>query len=213
MKSVSSFAKAILLLAMSSWTLVSQAQTPSSTASASVQASVTGSTVASASQEGLLGRSNLVFVVRHAIAPGTGDPPEFRLGDCSTQRNLSQDGIRQAQELGKRLKSNGMAPTSIWSSQWCRAMDTANNLGLGPVTPLPALNSFFSAPQRGTSQMKDLERFLAGLDPSKGPYVMVTHQVVITTLTGVFPSSGEGVWLKLTGDKNKPWVIQPLSIF
>jgi len=61
--------------------------------------------------------------------------------------------------------------------------------------------------------MRELERFLAGLDPTKGPYVMVTHQVVITTLTGVFPGSGEGVWLKLTGDKNKPWVIQPLSIF
>lgn len=198
---------------MSSWTLVAQAQAPSNTTSSTGQASVTSSTIAPPSQERLHGRSNLVFVVRHAIAPGTGDPPGFRVGDCSTQRNLSQDGVRQAQELGRRLKSNGVIPTSIWSSQWCRAMDTANNLGLGPVTPLPALNSFFSSPQRGPAQMQELERFLAGLDPSQGPYVMVTHQVVITTLTGVYPGSGEGVWLKLTGDKNKPWVIQPLSIF
>lgn len=213
MKSSLSFAKAVLLLVISSWTLVSQAQTPSNTTNSPGQASVPGSTAASPPKDGVHTRSNLVLILRHAIAPGTGDPPGLRLGDCSTQRNLSQDGVRQAQEIGRRMKSNGVIPTSIWSSQWCRAMDTASNIALGPVTPLPALNSFFSAPQRKSEQMQELERFLASLDPSKGPYVMVTHQVVITSLTGVFPGSGEGVWLKLTGDKNKPWVIQSGSIF
>jgi phosphohistidine phosphatase SixA len=157
--------------------------------------------------------NNLVFILRHAIAPGTGDPAGFRIGDCSTQRNLSQEGMRQAQEIGKRLKALRMTPSSIWSSEWCRAIETAKNLGLGPAIPLPALNSFFAMPEKGPSQMQELQRFLARLDPTKGPYVMVTHQVVVTTLTGVFPGSGEGVWLKLTGDKAKPWVIQPMAGF
>ena len=158
-------------------------------------------------------RTDLVFIMRHAIAPGTGDPPGFRIGDCSTQRNLSKDGIRQAKEIGNRLKSKGIFPAAIWSSEWCRAIDTATNMGLGPVKPLPALNSFFTRQQHEPAQMQQLERFLADLDPAKGPYVLVTHQVVITSLTGVFPGSGEGVWLRLTGDKNKPWALQPGLIF
>ena len=139
MKSSLSFAKAVLLLVMSSWTLVSPAQSLSNNTASPGQALGPGSSAASPAKEGIHARSNLVFIMRHAIAPGTGDPPGLRLGDCSTQRNLSQDGVLQAQEIGRRLKSNGVIPTSIWSSQWCRAMDTAINLGLGPVTPLPAL--------------------------------------------------------------------------
>lgn len=154
-----------------------------------------------------------VLIVRHAIAPGTGDPPGFRIGDCSTQRNLSKDGVLQAQEMGKRLKALGVTPTTIWASEWCRAIDTAQHLGLGPVTTLPELNSFFAKPGQGSPQMRMLEQLLAKLDPTKGPYIMVTHQVVITSLTGVFPGSGEGVWLKLTGDKARPWIVQPVTGF
>lgn len=155
--------------------------------------------------------SNLVYMIRHALAPGAGDPAGFRLGDCATQRNLSGDGIRQAKEIGNRLKSLGVIPSSIWSSEWCRAIDTATNLGLGPVKTLPALNSFFARPGLGPSQMQQLKEFLAKLDPSKGPYIMVTHQVVITDLTGVFPGSGEGVWLKLTADPSRPWIIHSMT--
>lgn len=195
------------------WPFVLGAQTPQSALPIPTQTPPSSAASASASHDPYHPRTSLVFVMRHAIAPGTGDPPGFRLGDCSTQRNLSKDGIRQAEKIGKDLKSIGIQPTSIWSSQWCRAFDTATNMGLGPVTPLPALNSFFTRQQHEPEQMRQLEHFLANLDPAKGPYVLVTHQVVITSLTGVFPGSGEGVWLRLTGDKNKPWVIQPLANF
>ena len=199
-----------LILVMLSWSKLARGQGQDTNRLSAVSATATSTAAASSAStyKALPTPASLVFIMRHAIAPGTGDPPGFRLDDCATQRNLSNEGIRQAQDIGKRLNANGMAPSTIWSSQWCRALDTANNLGLGPVKPLPALNSFFSQPGQGAEQMKTLERFIADLDPAKGPYIMVTHQVVVTTLTGVFPASGEGVWIRLTGDRKKPWVVQ-----
>jgi broad specificity phosphatase PhoE len=64
-------------------------------------------------------------LLRHAIAPGTGDPPGFTLGDCDTQRNLSAEGRAQAERIGARLRENGIAAARVLSSQWCRCLDTA----------------------------------------------------------------------------------------
>ncbi|MFN3400943.1 MAG: histidine phosphatase family protein, partial [Ferrovibrio sp.] len=80
-----------------------------------------------------------VALMRHAEAPGTGDPAGFRLDDCSTQRNLSAEGRAQAARLGERFRSNGIAGAEIRSSAWCRGRDTATGLGLGPVQIAPSL--------------------------------------------------------------------------
>lgn len=139
-----------------------------------------------------------VVVMRHALAPGTGDPPEFRLGECGTQRNLSDDGRRQAVRIGQRLRENGIREAEVFSSQWCRCLETARLLQLGTVTELPALNSFFRRYERKERQTRELREWLAARDLGE-PLVLVTHQVNITALTGVYPGSGEMVVLRRTG--------------
>jgi phosphohistidine phosphatase SixA len=131
-------------------------------------------------------------LLRHAIAPGTGDPPTFKLGDCSTQRNLSAAGRQQAWRIGAAFRHHGVKVDKVYTSQWCRCQDTAELLGLGPVEPLPLLNSFFENRSAGKAQTAALENFLTRASFS-GVVIMVTHQVNITALTGVYPSSGEAV--------------------
>ncbi len=138
----------------------------------------------------LVGQAEHVILLRHARAPGTGDPPNFRLGDCSTQRNLSKAGRDQASRIGARLRAAGLASTTVYSSQWCRCQETARNLGVGPVVELPALNSFFSFPGWESDQTRALRAWIASADLSR-PVVLVTHQVNITALTGVVPAEGE----------------------
>ncbi len=141
---------------------------------------------------------NVVVVLRHASAPGVGDPPGFRLADCATQRNLDARGREQAVRLGASWKAAGFRPTQVWSSAWCRCQDTARLIGLGPVQVQPLLNSFFGADaQRRDAQVAQLSRLIDGLDPRGGPYLMVTHQVVITALTGHGADSGGGVVIEL----------------
>lgn len=140
-----------------------------------------------------------VVLLRHALAPGTGDPPEFKLGDCNTQRNLSPVGREQARQIGDRLRALGLANAPVFTSQWCRCRDTARLLGLTPPSALPALNSFFGRSERRDEQMAALGRFLAG--HRRGPtVVLVTHQVVITAATDVFPASGEAVVARILED-------------
>jgi len=140
-----------------------------------------------------------IAIMRHALAPGGGDPANFTLDDCSTQRNLSEAGRRQARRTGDFLRSVGVEQARVFSSQWCRCLDTAELLDLGPVEPLPALNSFFRDRERGPEQTQALREKIAGMDLSQ-PVVMVTHQVNITSLTSVFPSSGEIVVLRRLDD-------------
>ncbi len=129
-------------------------------------------------------------IMRHAIAPGTGDPANFKIGDCSTQRNLSAAGRRQAALIGKQFRTNGIQTARVRSSQWCRCTETAELLSLGPVEPLPVLNSFFQRFEREARQTKRLKEWLDHQDLT-GTLVLVTHQVNITALTNVFPASGE----------------------
>jgi broad specificity phosphatase PhoE len=133
-----------------------------------------------------------VALLRHAEAPGTGDPAGFRLEDCATQRNLSPAGRAQAARLGERLLANGISRAEIRSSQWCRCRDTAAALGLGPVLDAPVLNSFFDSPQAAAAQTAALRRLIDDL-PDSRPAILVTHQVNITALTGIYPRSGEVV--------------------
>ena len=133
-----------------------------------------------------------VALIRHATAPGTGDPANFRLGDCSTQRNLSDAGRRQAAELGGRMRAAGVLVTEVRASRWCRAQDTAAlafpNV---PTRPDAALDSFFADSATGPSQTAQARRTIAEWQGRQGALAIVTHQVNITALTGVFPSEGE----------------------
>lgn len=134
--------------------------------------------------------------MRHALAPGTGDPPEFSVNDCSTQRNLSDEGRQQAKRIGDRFRANGIQEAVVFSSQWCRCMDTAELLGLGAVTELPVINSFFQDYSRREPQTKMLREWLGKQDFAK-PLVLVTHQVNINALTNVYTSSGEMVIVRI----------------
>jgi len=156
-----------------------------------------------------LARPGRVLILRHATAPGFGDPPEFRLGDCATQRNLDEAGREQARALGARLRAAGIERAKVFSSQWCRCLETARLLGLGPVEPLPALNSFHGRPEQGESKLAAVRAFLAALPREGGPVVLVTHQVTISGLTGRGIVSGGGYVLKLNGDS--PEVVATLE--
>jgi len=146
-----------------------------------------------------LAKPGRVLVLRHALAPGVGDPAHFELRDCPTQRNLDAAGRAQAVELGRRLARAGVARASVYSSQWCRCLETARRLDLGPVKELPHLNSFFRQATAREPQTAALREFLAMLPASGPPVVLVTHQVVITALTGRGAVSGGGVILALNG--------------
>lgn len=138
-------------------------------------------------------------LIRHATAPGTGDPDNFRLGDCATQRNLDDRGREQARRLGARLRELGVNDRAVYTSRWCRCRETAELLNVGPVEPLDGLNSFFGNRYTEQEVMPRLRAFLrdAPLDP---PPILVTHQVNITALTGVYPREGEMIAVAVAGD-------------
>lgn len=145
---------------------------------------------------GALRDGQAMVLLRHASAPGTGDPPGFRLGACETQRNLSEEGRAQARRIGDLFRQYGVTAARIYSSQWCRCLDTATGLALGPVMELPLLNSFFGTPEDGREQTMRLRDWLTSL-PTTAPLVLVTHQVNVTGLTAVVPQSGELVFVSL----------------
>lgn len=140
-----------------------------------------------------------VGLIRHALAPGGGDPAHFQVEDCATQRNLSAAGREQARAIGATFRRNGIATARVLSSRWCRCLDTARLLDLGSVEPFPPLDSFFAYPERAEAQMAALREFLSRSDAGP-PRVLVTHQVNITALTNVMPRSGELIIVQpLTG--------------
>lgn len=138
-------------------------------------------------------------IMRHALAPGTGDPADFTLGDCRTQRNLSAEGRAQAERIGARFRSNGIDSAQVFSSQWCRCLETARLLELGNLVELPSINSFFRNRESRTPQTAELKAWLTRHTADK-PTVLVTHQVNITALTGVFPASGELIFIRVSPD-------------
>jgi len=141
-----------------------------------------------------------ILMIRHALAPGTGDPANFRIGDCSTQRNLDDRGRKQAKAIGDWLRSNGITSARVYSSQWCRCLETAKLLEMGSVAELPALNSFYELTQDREPNLKALKTFMAQ-QPSDGILIiLVTHFVTISAVAYEAVSSGEGVLLELRQD-------------
>lgn len=140
-----------------------------------------------------------VGLMRHALAPGFSDPDGFRLDDCATQRNLSDEGRAQARRTGEYLRAVGIGEAEIYSSRWCRCLDTARLLELGPVTPLALLDSFFQDRTRGPQQTAALRAWIAK-QPLAGPLLLVTHQVNISALAGIAPRSAEIVVMRREAD-------------
>jgi len=137
-----------------------------------------------------------VLILRHALAPGTGDPGNFDLNDCSTQRNLNEEGREQARSWKPFLAKHGIEEARVFTSQWCRCRDTATEMDVGEVTEWPSLNSFFQGRGDGPTQTRQTIALVNELEPGL-PVVMVSHQVNITRLAGIYPSSNEGVILAL----------------
>lgn len=146
-----------------------------------------------------LAKPGRVLMLRHANAPGIGDPPNFKLEDCSTQRNLDSVGRAQAQALGRRLAQAGVREASVYSSQWCRCLETARLLKLGPVTPQPELNSFFARSEQRETTLVALRKFLSGLPIDGPPAILVTHQFTINAFTSEGTASGGGSVFELNG--------------
>ena len=131
-----------------------------------------------------------VVMLRHALAPGGGDPDHFDVEDCSTQRNLNSVGREQSQTLGKQLSVAGWKPEQVLSSPWCRCLETAELMGLGQVEAEAGLASFFEGHVDREGTLERLNQVMAGVD---GPTLMVTHFVVISAVTGLGVGSGEAV--------------------
>ncbi|MBK5103986.1 MAG: histidine phosphatase family protein [Burkholderiales bacterium] len=146
-----------------------------------------------------LAKPGRVLMLRHAYAPGTGDPPNFRLDDCTTQRNLDASGRAQAAALGERLARAGITRAKVYSSQWCRCMETARLLKLGAVEALPALNSFYEREEQRDARVAALRHFLATLPADGPPVILVTHQFTINILTDAGTPSGGGSLFQLNG--------------
>jgi broad specificity phosphatase PhoE len=136
-------------------------------------------------------------LVRHASAPGTLDPPGFTLDDCATQRNLSAGGRTQAIRMGDLLRANGISTARLYSSQWCRCVDTAALMKLGDVTQQPLLNYF--GPTRRAPQLEALLAWIARLELAQ-PTLLVTHQVVIAAIAEASAADGEIVAMRRDAD-------------
>ena len=160
-------------------------------------------TGAKSDQDEMIERMKLgghILMIRHALAPGSGDPANFRIGDCSTQRNLNDHGRKQAKAIGNWLRSNGIIAARVYSSQWCRCLETAALLEMGSVTELPSLNSFYELAHDREPNLKALRKFIAEQPPEGLLIILVTHFVTISAIADEAVSSGEGVLLKLTRD-------------
>ena len=172
-------------------------------------ASPVGSTASDIDAWTALREGRAVLMMRHALAPGTGDPGGFDVNDCSTQRNLNSVGREQARSWKPFLASRGITEARVFSSQWCRCMDTAREMDMGEVTEWPALNSFFRNRGDGDTQTRQTIALVNELEPGAA-VILVSHQVNVTALTGVFPASNEGVILALPLSEN-PTVLARVS--
>lgn len=147
----------------------------------------------------LLVSGHHVLLMRHADAPGFGDPPGWRLGDCATQRNLGAAGREQARATGRWLRSQGVPRAQLFSSPWCRCLETAQLLGLGEVSVEESLGSFFGRSEEGTARTLALQAFVARLlssPPDRAP-ILVTHQVNISAYAGGGVASSEMVLVRV----------------
>ena len=133
-----------------------------------------------------------IILIRHSIAPGSGDPTGFKINDCKTQRNLNEEGINQSKKIGKLFKENQIKVHKVLSSQWCRCKDTAK-YAFEKFKEFSALNSTFQSPynKNETKQLKELKNFVKKWNGKGKNLILVTHYSIITAITSAAPGSGE----------------------
>jgi phosphohistidine phosphatase SixA len=138
-----------------------------------------------------LKEGNKLIFIRHAYAPGGGDPDNFDINDCNTQRNLSESGRQQAKNISNFFIENQINFKRVYSSEWCRCKETAK-IAFGDFETKNFLNSFFSQKfaKNRKKQMNDLNNFVNNYNDD-GNLVFVTHYVVISEALNYAPSSGE----------------------
>jgi len=136
-----------------------------------------------------LKKGEKIVLIRHALAPGLGDPSNFDLSDCKTQRNLSEEGINQSKRVGVFFKSNSIQIDKVYSSEWCRCKDTSK-YAFGEFTTFSGLNSFYRDSSKGPAHIKSVKDLVNNWKSNKN-LVLVTHHVTIVSLTNYYPSSGE----------------------
>ena len=144
-----------------------------------------------------------IVLMRHAqTVPGIGDPRGFRLDDCRTQRNLSDQGRADAARIGAAFRARAIPVAEVLSSRWCRCVDTAK-IAFGKVRPATMLDSVFNDRERSDEEkLIELYNFLSKRPPSPGNLVLVTHALNISALTGESVASGEMLLVRLHGPRN-----------
>ena len=138
-----------------------------------------------------------VLLMRHALAPGVGDPANLRVGDCSTQRNLNDQGRQDARDIGQWIKRREVRILRVESSRWCRAKETAKLLGLGPVRLNKNLDSLFQDEDAlNDPQTANIRKRIVSHRNTSGLLIFVGHFVNISAVVGVSVDSGEGVLVR-----------------
>jgi hypothetical protein len=160
----------------------------------------------------LLRRGGVVIAFRHALAPGTFDPPGFRLDDCSTQRNLNDEGRAQARRIGAWFGTRALAPARVRTSPWCRCVDTAE-LAFGRAERWAALGSPRAGSEATNAEsIAELRAALASAAAAPGRFeAWVTHMFVLSALAGTNTGSGEALVLA-PGEAGAPRALGRLAI-
>lgn len=150
----------------------------------------------------LLKQGGHIVLIRHAqTVAGVGDPPGFVLGDCRTQRNLSDEGRADAARIGAEFRRHGIPVAEVLSSRWCRCVDTAK-IAFGKVRTASMLDSMFNDRERSSEdKLRELYAFLARRPAAAGNLVLVTHAQNISALTGESAASGEMLVVRLDGPR------------
>lgn len=169
-----------------------------------------------ASLPALLRQGGGVLVMRHALAPGTFDPPGFRVGDCSTQRNLSAEGRAHARRIGQWFAAQALQPAAVRTSPWCRCTETAE-LAFAATTkvqPWAALGSPRGADEAtNRAALRQLAQALAAATQQRGRFeVWVTHNFVLQDFAGQWLREGEGVLLRAAAEGSAPQVLGRLTV-
>ena len=149
--------------------------------------------------------SSYVLLMRHASAPGVGDPPNYKLDDCKTQRNLDTEGRRQAVVVGDWLRKQGVQSANVFSSIWCRCKETAALLNFNGYRVEPSLGSFFDEMAKAPESNRALQRFIDEHLKTKGDraLILVTHHVNILEFSGENVASGDMVLVKVDASGNR----------
>ena len=147
-----------------------------------------------------------VLLMRHADAPGYGDPSGYVIAQCATQRNLGEYGKKQSKAIGAWLSNQGIQAATVFSSPWCRCLETANLLNKGPVKIDPAIGSFFDDMSLEKKQTRELEALIKNElgKQSRVPIILVTHHVNIQAYTGKVVGVGDMVLVRV--NKNGEYV-------